>query len=325
MKNSIVLYIGLCLSSVLYAQDVYIFEKDNQFGLKNEESKTIVKAFYDYMYPLSTNFFLTEKNKRIGVVSKSGKVILEPAYDNIQLFGDDYFLVTLNDKSGIMDRFNRTILPIEYTGFTPITDYLYSVDKNGKKGLINKYGSIVIPALYEDITGFSEHLLLIKGNNNLSLVDDLGNIILTGNFNAMEKLPVSDLFCVKVGNKLGVIDLSGKVIANPNFDEVDCQNPEYIVLKQNGKVGFIINKRYIPAIYDKIVFTQDDLGVIAVRTGKLNGFITTNGLIVPPVYENMSRFSAKGHAFVEKKGKLMYVDINGKERTLQEVSGQRRF
>jgi hypothetical protein len=119
--------------------------------------------------------------------------------------------------------------------------------------------------------------------------------------------------------------LAGKTIIEPILDEIEhSADKNYITVKKDGKYGFIINEQYVAARYDKIVFTQDELGIIAVREGRLNGFITTSGVVVSPVYDNISRFSPKGFAFVEKNGKLMFVDINGKERSLQNVAGNGR-
>lgn len=323
MRRRVVFYLFLALYCSVSAQNTKIFEKDSKYGLKNSNDKTIIKASYDYIYPLKDNdYFLVEKERKIGVVNKDGKVILPVIYDDVQNFGDTEFMVLSNNKWGVINRFNRVVLPPEYSGFEQITDYLYVTRHGAKKGLINKFGDVIMPAKYDDISRLNDNLLQIRNGFNVGVIDDLGNIIIPDQYNSLEKLPSLNLYRVSIGNKLGILDLSGKMIADPTLDEIDCSNSMYITVKKDGKYGFIINKQYVPATYDKIVFTQDDLGVIAVKKGNLNGFITIYGLVIPPIYDNISRFSPNGYAFVEKRGKLMFVDITGKERTLQEVTGR---
>jgi len=321
MKRGSITYIFLFLSIGLFSQNISIFEKNEKFGLKID-NKVVIKASYDYMHPLRKNFYLIEKDKKIGVITQTGKVILPAIYDDVQNFADDYFLVTKDHQRGVVDVFNQTILPIEYSGFEQITDFLYEIVSNGKKGLFSKFGKIAMMPSCDEIVALSKDLLLIKEGGKMGIIDDMGNIIIPPNYNKIEQLPFENLYTISNGNKVGVINLSGKVIAEPIFDELDCSNKRYIILRKDNKYGFIINNEYIPAKYDKILFTQDDLGIIAVRQGNLNGFITIYGLVIPPIYDNISRFSPKGQAFVEKRGKLMFVDINGKERSLQEVTGR---
>ena len=322
MKKGLIFCLLMSCCANIFAQDAVIFEKDSKFGLKNAKDKTIIKASYDYIYPLRDNYFLIEKDRKIGVISKTGKILFPPTYDDVQNFGDGDFMVLNNNKWGIIDKFNRTVLPAEFSGFEQITDYLYVIHAGNKKGLMNKFGDIITQPKYDDISTLSDNMFLVKNGYNVGIIDDLGNIVIPDSYNSLEKLPASNLYRVSIGSKLGVLDLSGKMIAEAVLDEIDCSANNYITVKKDGKYGFIINKKYVPATYDKIVFTQDELGVIAVKKGNLNGFITIYGLVIPPIYDNISRFSPNGYAFVEKRGKLMFVDITGKERTLQEVTGK---
>ena len=323
MKKVFILCLSMCLGHNIFAQnDMTIFENKEKFGLKNSENKTVVKAAYDKMHLLRTNYYFVMKDEKAGVIYKDGKTVVPPIYDDIQVFADDYFLVTDNGLQGIMDAFDRTILPVEYTGFRKLNNFLYEIDNNGKKGFLTSFGQIIIPPKYDEITKLTERLFLIKNEGKVGIADAVGAIIVPVIYDKMEKLPNDDLYEIRIEDRLGIIDLSGKVIADPIFDELDTSDKRYIILRKDGKYGFVINKQCIPAAYDKIVFTQDDLGVIAVKQGDLNGFVTIYGLVVPPVYDNISRFSPAGYAFVEKQGKLMFVDITGKERTLQEVTGR---
>ncbi|MDR1809326.1 MAG: WG repeat-containing protein [Prevotella sp.] len=316
-----------CLLSIsvagMCAQNILVFESQNKFGLKTADNKVIVKAIYDYVYPAAKkNYFLIEKNKKIGLIDKNGKVLFPPVYDDVQSFGEDNFLVLSNNNWGVIDKYNKVVVPVKYSGFEQINEYYYVIhSRDNKKGLINKFGNIVMLPKYDEISSFSENLLLVKNGNNVGIISNTGNVIIPDNYNSLEKLPGANLYKVSSQNKWGVIDLSGNVIVEPLLDEIDSSGKNYIIVKKDGKYGFIVNKKYVPARYDRIVFIQEEVGVIAVKEGKLNGFVTIYGLIVPPVYDNISRFSLSGYAFVEKRGKLMFVDMTGREHTLQGATG----
>lgn len=309
----------------LPGQTVQIFEKNGKYGLRGTSGKVIVKTDYDYIYPLNQSHYLVEKGNKIGLISESGAIVLDPIFDDIQELNSTDYIVTDNSKWGVVTRHQRIIVPLEYTGIDKLSDYLYIINKGEKKGLMDKSGRVVHPPYYDDITNLSDLLYLLKNGQTISLIDNLGNTVMSGNYDSFEKLQNSHLYKVASGNKKGIIDLSGKLNVDPIYDDIDCTDDNFIILKKDGKYGFVINYKHIPPTFDKIVFMQKNLGVVVVRKGNLNGFVTTQGQIIQPVYENISRFGSNGHAFVERKGQLMYVDTSGKEKTLQEVSGNVRF
>lgn len=325
MKRIIALHLLLLTTSYIFSQNVAIFEKNGQYGLKDKNNKTVTKANFDYIHPLYGKYFLIEKNKKIGVISETGEIIFSPMYDNIQNFEDNYFIVTENKKCGILNNLQQTILPFEYTNIERLNNYLYIVSDGYKKGIINKSAQVMIPPIYDEIDNLSEILYLLKNENSVNIIDNLGGIILSGNYNSFEKLPYPNLYKVTVGNKIGIIDLNGKIFANPVLDNIDISNPDFITITKDGKFGFIINGTYIAPVYDKITYIQNEFGIIVVKQGALSGLVTTKGAVIAPMYDNISRFSPNGYAFVEKKGKLMYIDTDGKEKSLQEITGNVRF
>lgn len=318
---------NLLLLFVLYlsAQSAYVFEKDGKYGLRNTKDKVIIKPSYDYIHPLQEKYFLVEIDKKIGVITETGSIVLNPIFDEVKELNSNDFIVSDRGQWGILTTAQRIILPLEYTGIDQLSDYLYIVSKGDQKGIIDISGKVIQPAVCSEIKALSDFMYLLKKGSTSTIIDNLGNYVMTGNFDSIKKIPIGNMYEVKANGRIGIIDLDGKLSLNAEYDEIDYTDLNCIILKKDGKYGFIVNNKVIPAAYDKIVFTQNELGIICIRQGRLNGFLTTGGLLIPPMYENMSRFAANGHAFVEKRGKLMYVDITGRERTLQEVSGNMRF
>ncbi len=183
---------------------------------------------------------------------------------------------------------------------------------------------MIIPIEYDDISIFNDKLFSVKKAGRVGVIDNTGKVVISPDFGGIKKLSELDCYEIISNNKLGLMDNSGKILVDPVYDEIDCSNKRYTLLKRGNKIGFFINRKYIPADYDRIVFDQDDLGIIVVKKNNLSGFVTIYGTVVAPMYENISRFSPGGIAFVEKNGVLMFVDINGKELSIQEVTGGRR-
>lgn len=326
MKRIFILQLLFFISVGVFSQNASTFQRNGKYGLKDSNNKTIVKPEYDRIFLFIDECFLTLKDGKVGLLANTGRTIMEPVFDKIDGFEEGCYKVTLNGKCGLIGHSGKILLPIEYENLSKLTNYLYIVNKGSKKGLITKFGNEVTPVIYENIEMFSDVLILLKGNKSMKLVDNLGTEILSGNFDSIEKLPSCNLYKVTSGNKTGLMTTSGKMLVDPVFDNLDFSDIHCIKLQKDGKLGFLINyQTVVPAIFDKIVFSQNDLGVIVVKQGDLNGFVTTDGVVVKPQYDNISRFSARGHAFVEKKGKLMYVNTKGKELSLQEVAGNPRF
>lgn len=326
MKKVFLLQLLIFISVGIFSQNASVFQKNGRYGLKDGNNKTIVKPEYDRIFLFVDECFLTFRDGKVGLVTDKGRTVAEPVFDKIDGFEEGCYKVTQNGKCGLIGRSGKTLLPMEYENLNKLTNYLYIVDKGAKKGLITKFGDEIIPVKYENIEMFSDVLILLKDSKSIKLIDNLGTEVLSGNFDSIERLPSCNLYKVLSGNKTGLMTTNGKMLADPIFDNVDLSDVHCIQLQKDGKFGFLINNQtLVPATFDKIVFVQNDLGVIVVKQGDLNGFVTMDGVVVKPQYDNISRFSSRGHAFVEKKGKLMYVNTKGKELTLQEVAGNPRL
>lgn len=324
MKKIATLHILFWMSLSIFAQSVHIFENKNKYGLKDENDKIILKASFEYMQPIGKNFIQLKKNGKFGVATKTGRILVPFVYDDIQDFEDYAFWVKVNDKWGIINQRNVPILPLEYKTYEKVTDYAYCVcDFTNKKGIVNTLGEITIPIKFDDISTFSKNLLLVKSGDKVGLSDTFGKSIIPSDYNSLRQLPNSHLYEVIKDSKFGLVDFYGKTLAQPIYDEIDYSKEKYLILKKDNKFGFLLYDKLVPATFDQIVFVQEELGVVVVKDGDLKGFITIYGSIVPAIYDNISRFSPEGFAFVEKQGKLMFVDITGRERTLQEVTGGR--
>ena len=291
------------INSLVYAQKVEIYQNKDKFGIK-QGAKTLVKAQYDAMELLEDGFFAFRQKGKCGVVTKSGTVVLPGVYDGVKSYGNGLFLVKQGNTWGLVNRTNTQILPIDYTGFKFVNDHLCEVKSQGKFGLINKYGDVVIPAQYEGVAPFNDSFFLIEKGGKSGLIDENGKVIVEAQYDGFDKLIDKDFYSVRLGNKIGLMSPEGQVLLAPVYDNIEDDACIGMKLTENGKIGFFTKTSQLVApVYSKVLFYQPELGLAVVEQGGKYGVVTARGTVTPSAYENISRFSPTGIAFVEKSGK----------------------
>lgn len=320
-KFLLTLAASLVLSGIACAQGVEVFDKNGKFGLR-ENGKVLVKAKYNSIKPLTSNSFIVNKSDRYGLITKQGSVIIPEIYDDLEFFSDNLYAVKVNGRYGLVDRFNQVVLPIDFLKFEAISEDLCQVrGEDNKLGLVSKYGIIVLPVAYESITPFTANTYVAEINGKYGILDSMGEFLLPVLYDGFSKSDNSDYYTLKRGDKIGVMDSSCRILVDAAYDKIeDC--PLGMTLYQDDKIGFYTESGIVvEPVYSRIVYFQPEFKVVVVKQGDKIGFVTAEGLVVPAQFENFSRFSNKGIAFVERNGKLMAINIKGKEMILQEIMG----
>lgn len=310
------------LGCVVYAQDVEVFNKNGKFGLIDND-KVVVKPKYDDIKQLATtNNYIVKKSERYGLITQQGSVIIPIIYDDLTLFSDNLYAVKANGRYGLVDRFNQVVLPIDFMKFEYISEDLSLIrGEDNKVGLVSKYGTMVLPVVYETITPFAANTYIAQINGKYGILDSLGEFLLPVLYDGFSKTDNSDYYILKRGDKVGVMNSSFNLLVDASYDKIEnC--PLGMMLYKGDKVGFYTESGIVAEpIYSRVVFFQPEFKVAVVKEGDKMGFVTAEGLIVPAQFENFSRFSNRGIAFVEKNGKLMAINVRGKEMILQEIMG----
>lgn len=310
----------LLFAGTAFAQKrVQIFQKKDKFGI-NVEGKQQLKADYEDLKYLSGEYFAARKKMRYGVINLQGKIVIPYEYDDVKVYSDGVFLVKQGNAWGLVNYLGEQILPIEYVSFRFITNDECEVKTQGKVGLINKYGDVLIRPAYDRIEPFGNDKYLVFEGNRCGIVDYKGNVIVPVRYEGFEKKADNpNQYIVKSGNRIGLMDVTGKMIIEPLYDTIE-QSPLGMKLTQNGLIGFYTTYgNLIQPQYVQIVFAQPELGLVVVKNNDRFGLVTATGVDTGAVYENISRFSPRGIAFVERNGKLMALNSLGKELLVQEV------
>lgn len=321
MKKIVSVLVMLFMLNLLvsHAQNAEIIQNKDKFGI-SENGKVLIKPKFFALNKINSDLFAAKDKKGLyGIINKWGISIVPYIYDDIKPFFESTFLVEKDGKWGLINRSNKEVLPIEYTNLKFINKYLCQIQDHNKIGLINKYGDIITKPKYEQLTPFLNSFFLIKKDGKFGIIDGSGKELVSPDYDGFEKLANTDLLRSRKNNKIGLVDTLGQVIIEAKYDSISNGIVGKIV-HNNNKIGFLTESgKLVEPVFDKIAFSQPELRLVVVKKGNKLGFVTANGTFIEPMYENISRFSNNGIAFVEKDGKLMAIDINGKELRVQEI------
>lgn len=321
MKKKALLFTFCLFSGILLAQQPEIFEKSDKYGIK-EQNRIIVKPKYTKIEVLSPDFYAVQNGERSGVINKNGVSLIPEIYDEIKYYGQNLFLIRLKNRWGLVNRSNKILLPTEYTEIKFVNADVCQIKKDDKVGLISKYGYPILPVLYDKIDQFTENTYVVEIAGKRGILGSLGEALVPVQYDGFNVIPGSYMYSVISGNKVGLMDYSFKIVLETEYDKIE-PSALGMTLYKDGKIGFYTESgKIINPSYEQILFVQPEFGLAVVKQGQKLAFVTKSGVETPAVYENISRFSDRGIAFVEKSGKLMAINTSGREMTVQQTMGK---
>lgn len=326
IKTTLLSFILLFLSGYCFAQEYAVIKNKTSLEIY-KKGKKLTKTSYEDVIALPDNYFGVKKSDKYGILNPEGVLVVPYTFDGILHFSKNLFLVKQNNKWGLVNHRNRVLLSPEYVGFHKQQNNLYKIKGNDGSGFINGDGVVLIPPIYEDIAAFSEQssYYQVTKSGKKGLIDELGSEIIPLAYDSIYMLKGSN-FCIgKKADRQEIINLVSRRIntlqgdfnnQDVAFDEIDMSyGSAFLILKKGSQIGFYINNTFTPIIYDRIVYYEPNQGVIAVKQGNKYGLVLKNGKVIPPVYDNLSRFNG-GVAFAEKNGRLLNINLDGEEINL---------
>lgn len=256
---------------------------------------------------VSTTYFVINKDNKWGVIDNNAKIIIYPTYDDAIIIPNNkqpifictydvnyedgtYQTKVLNEKGKEVFKEYDKVLPLEnYDENNNMwyEDNVLLVEKDGKYGLINFDGKEILSTTFEKIytlKGIENSLITVK-DNKLGLVDDLGHEVIKNEYQEIKTLGKdTKKYIVKQNDKYGI------------YDVLECKYQEILALNNNKVFCIKENEKY-KVINDKeeVVFTNSFKEIKEAK----------NNIIV---YKNSKGYTAYD---VETKGKLekTYSDL----------------
>lgn len=298
--------------------DIYICEKNNRFGLKDGNCKTILPIVYEDIEPHNVEGWLfiisTSKGKFLFNLTNGTKTNI---YENLIVEADHkdyihhyYVLYKENNKYGLMSTNGKILLPPKYDRKRPgFNDYiLYYLYKEHYYGLYIERG-------------------LLYGKFPLDEFDICFCVSGNGCFGYF--------FIIEKDGKLGILNSRGRCICEPCLDEIILYTPQtwssgyynsrvcvsFVIARtehefrlynvESIKKTCIIDK-CDDIHYKKAYIQGEGRDFIEYKKNGKIGYVTPKGIVISPEeYDEIS--VAFSYFIVKKNEKYGVLDVLGKE------------
>lgn len=263
---------------------------------------------------VSASYFLINKDNKWGVIDNNSKIVIEPTYDETIIIPDnkkDVFIINYDVnydnntyKTKVLNAKGKEIL-IDFDIIKALENYdenknlwyeenVLLIQKDGKYGLINFNGDTILATEYDDIYALkgAKNSIVTVRDKKLGLVNDLGKKIINNEFEEIkylgdnsktyvvkkdEKYGVNeildckyqdvkiidnkDAFCVKESGEYKVINAEEKQVLNEKFDSIEDIKDGIILYKyKNEFLAYNYNtEKKINKAYKELRYTSDNM------------------------------------------------------------------
>jgi len=273
--------------------------KNNESFIFNNKGQLLNKIRnFRELKPFSEGLAAIKINNKWGYIDKSGKIVIKPQFDEVFNFREGIAAILAYEKATLAH--DKTAFKSNIPSFgnmkelPRIPDAYNLSSKTNKLGFIDKKGNIIIEPQFDAstvmlVTGhlitndesfryfFNEGLASVGINGKYGYIDKSGNFVIKPQYNMTEPF-INGIAAVKIGDKWGFINKSGETIVKPSLQDIfACDNDNYLVFRQNNKVGYINKngKVAIPPQYDYAGCFSE--GLAQVLVGDKVGYIDKSG------------------------------------------------
>ena len=240
---------------------------------------------------VSTTYFVINKDNKWGVIDNNLKTVIYPTYDEAIIIPNNkqpifictydvnyedgtYETKVLNAKGKEMFKEYDKVLPLE--NYDENNNVWYEsnvllVEKDGKYGLINFDGKEILSATYENIytlKGIENSLITVK-DGKLGLVDDTGHEVIPNEYQEIKTLGKdTKKYIVKQNDKYGIygiLDCNYQEVLALNNSKIYCvkENGKYKVINEKAEEVFTESFTEIKSVKDNIVVYKNSKGYTA--------------------------------------------------------------
>lgn len=274
----------------------YIVKLDNKYGIVDDSEKVILPIEYLEFSKSPYNdgsYLARDKNGKYGFITIDGKVTLPFEYDNLTRRNYyDNVLSVRNGKCGLVQINNGMPYEITTCDYDEIEgNKIMIVKKDDKYGLLDVYGQHLTPIEFQSIEALDDNssegtIYKAKINGMYKLINDQGKSLNDGLYTDIDiiskkaktsyysSIQYNYLKCKNKNGKYSVIDKVGKSICPLTFDEIDSENNNIFIVKNNGKYGLfsLLNQKQILDFkYDLLIRSNDYyLGIIGNKIDIIN-------------------------------------------------------
>ncbi len=293
---------------------------------KNGKKKRTVLDDVQFQFPYGNNEYIYRKNNFYGIKDFDGKTLVPPQYVNISLIKGRYLQLERHQAKLLYHLKKDLMLPDPYHSVKVIEDkkLIKVTDPNGKLGYLDWELNEIFPLSERDIY-YEPRIGKFKENteNGIALLSGKGEPYDLPHFESIYGITDS-LIRVRKNNGLSnFIDYNGKFVFSEDFNEVKFnkelqlfsvkRDKEYLVLDKEGN-------KVLQWPHGRIFFGIDNQ-LIAWKDGQMGVIDFKGNAILPFEFEKIRK--VKEVYVVSKDKKLSTFLSNGRKGPLQDVEDVR--
>ena len=294
---------------------------------------------YDFadVFRLGRKAIVANKGK-YGIINEYGELLLPLEYDFIEqpsLWGSyaDFFVATKRDTVLLFDENIKIISTADIVSYIDQEGSLIVSNKENKKGRINYSGKQTIPFLYDtlykfNLPGYTTPGYIAKKGGNYGSISQNNEIIQPFQYSYIYVIN-TNLAYVDKNKKVGIFNKDGILTIPFEYDAIhdtyynrsafksSFPNVERVyIVEQNGKIGTIDDKNniIIPIIYDGLSrWVEYGPEAHFVKNNGKYGIISYKGEIIIPIEYDYVGLPTNGIINVRKNGKYGVISLEKKE------------
>ena len=317
-------------SNNLVSTTYFLFNKDNKWGIIDNNSKTIIEPIYDDALIIPDNkkdIFISTYNANYDEGTYETKVLnskskeLFTEYDKVNAlenydennnlwYEENVLLVEEDGKYGLINFDGDKILDIVYDKIYTLKGIKNSLitEKGGKKGIVNHIGQVIVENKYDEIKslGKDTKLYIVKSNDKYGI-----DGILDCKYQDIKALNNKDIYCVKENGKYKVINSEEKEVFNEKFDNIETIKDEIVVYKYKNKYCAydLANNKKLEKTYKELKYTANNL--LIAKQNSSYGIINIKGETeVKQEYVSISYYEEVDIYELEEKNEDFNIILN---------------
>ncbi|CAN5558343.1 hypothetical protein BH23BAC1_BH23BAC1_21600 [soil metagenome] len=234
--------------------------KDNKLGLVNHLGKVILYPEYDEISELQADtIYVFKKENNYGIITKSGKIKvgIKNNFQELHPLMDNYLGVKINNRYGFVDINGNLRVSNQYEGIGHYQENMAPIKLRGNWGYIDKIERLIIQPIYDEAYSFSDGLAIVKKNNKYGLINRAGKVVLSLEYDKIQKTDDKRYLCYQ-GEKVGLASDQGRLLIFPKYDQIVDSKNNYVIIKRDKKYGLMTLSGVdtIPMVYDMMIYDE---------------------------------------------------------------------
>lgn len=231
---------------------------EGKLGLLNAKGKVILEVVHDYISDLQGDtVYIFQKENKYGIITKSGKVKvgLNNDFQELHPLSDNYLGVKINNRYGFVDINGALRISNQYDSIGYYTENLAPIKLRGNWGYIDKIERLIVQPAYDKAFSFSDGLAIVKKNNKYGLINREGKLVLPLEFDKLEKTAGKRYLCYQ-GDKVGLASEQGRLLIYSRYDEIEDLANGFVIIKRQDKYGLMTVNGVdtIPMIFESLIY-----------------------------------------------------------------------